>query len=272
MKLLNFKLPYYSRIQYVSKSALDYWNPIIQKLHKNLRIIERYSALNKNRKLAIQYVTEDEYNSSEYIFAEKHSCIGLNSRINYHEFNIPKKFIRRLAFCNNDNKAEVEDILVNNNLHEVGKALGYPECCVDFLRNRVKLTAIDSLIDPIHLIDNSNFNYKNNILLSSLGINLISHYPCSFNCEESIKIAEQRENMYRDMFFETADEDLKNLQILLSCKTEWSTLHGIAEIKTPIFKISKHSDAYSHNLVCKFNENCNDDIMYKAIGNKFPYL
>ena len=269
MKLLNFRIPYRSRVQYVSKSALDYWNPIIQKLHKNLRKIERFTALNKNRKLSMQYVTELEFNEgSNDLNQNLHRCISINATPDYHEFYIPDNHFKRLAFTHIDNHIDVDKALLENNLDTVSEYLGYPKCCVDFFIREAK---INDLIDPINLIDAKDFNYKNNILLSSIGLNLISHIPCSYNCQESIKIAEERLSMYRTNF-DTSDDDLENLRKLLSCKIEWNTLHGIVEIKTPIFKILKHSDAYSHNLVCKFNENCNDDIMYKAIGNKFPYL
>ena len=37
---------------------------------------------------------------------------------------------------------------------------------------------------------------------------------------------------------------------ILSWPVEWSVLHGIAEIKTPIFRVISRSDARDINALC----------------------
>ncbi|MBU0470767.1 MAG: DUF483 domain-containing protein [Nanoarchaeota archaeon] len=82
-------------------------------------------------------------------------------------------------------KEEKEALLASyyeliDNYKELGSVLGYPRCCVDFFvrnfnENNINLQQIPS-------------NLYTNITKRENDCVLISHFPCSSGCEESIKI------------------------------------------------------------------------------------
>jgi hypothetical protein len=74
-------------------------------------------------------------------------------------------------------------------------------------------------------------------MLNWLGVRFVPHLPCSFNCEESIRQGKENENVWKD---KTGAAWAKEM---LSWPAEYSALHGIAEIKTPIVRILSNTDA-----------------------------
>tara|TARA_Y100000310_G_scaffold322716_1_gene382082 strand:- start:4456 stop:5040 length:585 start_codon:yes stop_codon:yes gene_type:complete len=69
--------------------------------------------------------------------------------------------------------------LVNNHV-ELGKLLGYPECCIRFFVNTF------SKKNPNPEIQSN--NPFTNISLRQEDMVLINHFPCSENCEQSVEI------------------------------------------------------------------------------------
>lgn len=93
-------------------------------------------------------------------------------------------------------KDEEKSILANcyelkNNHGQLGNLLGYPKCCIRFF---VKHEPMRSKLDSDYVLpalENSEgkvFPFYNNILLRNQDIALLNHFPCSFNCEESMDL------------------------------------------------------------------------------------
>ncbi len=104
-------------------------------------------------------------------------------------------------------RAKVADFLGNH--EQLGTLLGYPSCCVNHfkkIKDREYAYAND-FITPA--LDNSSFKVSLiNILPRHVDVSLISHYPCSFDCVSSIKIAEQHLGVVRNYSPELADHIL----------------------------------------------------------------
>jgi hypothetical protein len=73
---------------------------------------------------------------------------------------------------------------------EFGKILGYPECCrKTFLaksgvfKDNVLTTLNETRQDPP-------YSFYNNFVAQYFGFSLLSHFPCSFNCVKSARLAE----------------------------------------------------------------------------------
>ena len=81
---------------------------------------------------------------------------------------------------------------LKNNHAQFGHILGYPKCCIKFF---VKHEPMRSKLDNDYVgpcLENSEgkvFPFYNNILLRNQDITLLNHFPCSFNCEESMDLA-----------------------------------------------------------------------------------
>lgn len=103
-----------------------------------------------------------------------------------------------------------------------GELLGYPACCC-------------AAKQPLNAGSDTEDAWLTNVYLRAIGVSLLGHIPCSADCAESRAIA-------RRMFAlgEAAGlgEEMRLLREILSWPLHVSVLHGIAEIRTPVFKIA----------------------------------
>jgi coenzyme PQQ synthesis protein D (PqqD) len=137
-----------------------------------------------------------------------------------------------------------------NDHKTIGKLLAYPECCTQFFyQSWVKAGAIDTtwhMVPDSHrgtLGEISRYSVQcdplTNMLWRWLGVRATFHLPCSFDCEATIRIGTGLGDLAAKLKY---TKEWAWLVEMLSWPVEWSSLHGIAEIKTPILKIMARSD------------------------------
>jgi len=125
---------------------------------------------------------------------------------------------------------------------EMGKMLNYPECCSTFFadswveghKDLLPLTVMNSeheRLGPNHY-KVSNYNILITEHLKYFGPRIISHMPCSFDCEESIKRAKIWESVARDLDPKLTDYILK----ILNYPSEWSVLNQYIYVDHVNFK------------------------------------
>jgi len=73
-----------------------------------------------------------------------------------------------------------------------------------------------------------------------MSLRAVPHLPCSFHCIRSVELGKKFMQLGREAGYA---EEMDRLVQILSWPVEWSALHGIAEIKTPILKVSTRTDA-----------------------------
>jgi 2-polyprenyl-3-methyl-5-hydroxy-6-metoxy-1,4-benzoquinol methylase len=125
----------------------------------------------------------------------------------------------------------------------MGDLLGFPACCQEFFqRVWVDAARVDTtwcmtgtpLENPARLFSTP---AEANILLRWIGVRPVFHLPCSFFCAETIMLARRIR----------AVADARHLSLdvaydMLNWPVEWSALHGIAEIRTPVCTIATRTD------------------------------
>lgn len=121
-----------------------------------------------------------------------------------------------------------------------GRLLGFPECCCKFFEESWKGGYFDPMWQAARrsmVIENGKRFIKvaahphSNPLLRYAGVRVGFHIPCSFNCQETVRVASTRMELARKR-----DESLTVLlEALLQMPMKWDVLHGLAVIKTPIF-------------------------------------
>jgi hypothetical protein len=146
----------------------------------------------------------------------------------------------------------------NRDPRKMGSLLEYPECCTDFFYktclennyrdptwdialNSNKLEYIDNVISILAVPET-------NIFLSYLGLEMIDYFPCSFNCELSIRNGKRFIERGMKLGFK---KEMETLAEILNFPLEWSSLHGISEIINPLFKISTRTDATKKKYIIK---------------------
>jgi hypothetical protein len=115
----------------------------------------------------------------------------------------------------------------------IGELLGYPACCRQFFQ---EAWVRDRWMDTTWpMAQNSPARTGVNMLFRWFGVRPVSHLPCAFDCAGSLKRQEAT-------FGALPAEEAAWLRDVLSWPVLWSSLHGVAEITTPIFRASVPTD------------------------------
>ncbi len=129
-------------------------------------------------------------------------------------------------------------------------ALGWPDCCLDFL----KVLRTGRWIDPTWPSalrgqeeqrakgDSLEVDFLpgSNLLLKRADVRPVDHLPCSPRCVRSQRNFELEKEQGISAGFE---QEYRWLSEMLQFPAEWTALNGIAELRTPLFRISSETDA-----------------------------
>ena len=98
------------------------------------------------------------------------------------------------AYISKDkNKSKFLKLLESRNDDKaIGQILGYPKCCIDFfIKNKEKQEKMqnDYILPALNNSEGFKFPFYNNYAARYFDITLLSHFPHSFNCMESMQTA-----------------------------------------------------------------------------------
>ncbi|MEH7564290.1 hypothetical protein, partial [Priestia megaterium] len=143
-----------------------------------------------------------------------------------------------------------------NNWKMIHKLLGIPSCCSNEMLNKTQegFNPVLDLITPLreNLQQESDINCSKvlNVLLRPLGIDLLGYQPCSFQCKHSENIGESKLLLGKEA---ALGKEIEWLEEMLEWPAEWTSLHGIAELKTGIFKISSNSFPTHNKITLRYH-------------------
>jgi SAM-dependent methyltransferase len=161
----------------------------------------------------------------------------------------------------------------------VGTLLGYPSCCRLFFR---EVWAGQHCLDTTWaMAEHTSRGARNqtirielpeetpplaNILWRWIGVRATPHLPCRFDCGPSIEFARNLLKIGRKVGY---GDEIDWTEEILKWPVEWSALHGIAEVKSPLMKLSTRTDATSAKCVVQWTGTSYP--AEGAIGLQFPY-
>lgn len=162
------------------------------------------------------------------------SCYGVIAR------NLDDAEMFRTASAYNGRNAGKVD-------HEViGELLGFPPCCTKFFVDEWGRGFFDPMWQSAVAAKNAAVTDRQadveghvhtNQMLRYNGLRTVSHFPCSLDCQESIKVGE----VWLDVMQKINPDATAYLVELLEMPLIWTCLHGIAIVETPIFTIITNS-------------------------------
>jgi hypothetical protein len=172
--------------------------------------------------------------------------------------------------------------LADHDLARVAGLVGVPACCAEAARQRLAKGLIDHTWsaasgapwdappDARHPeargVVTVRERTETNILWRALDIALIPHLPCGPGCRESVGVGLDLSGLARDSGLLP---ELTWIEDILSWPVAWSTLHGIAELKTPILRLVTRSDVtHVKRTLHRTGEGCPVE---GAAGTTFPY-
>ena len=94
----------------------------------------------------------------------------------------------------------------------------------------------------------------------------VPHLPCGPTCQHTIALADRLRDVGRRAGF-AAEMDW--MTEILSWPVEWSSLHGIAEVRTPVLKLSTRTDPLARTYVVRRQGDRYPDEGANAL--RFPY-
>jgi hypothetical protein len=257
---VNFSLPDVIRLAWVSEEARSAHQPQIERVRKAWSSVEWRSILSGIRPCAC-IVTSPKCIS---LLTAEVSAQGLKL--------YPLRVIELTANQRTDSPVLIDAVIgrrrdaqrfvkawKRRDTEEMGRLLGYPRCCREFFRTVFELRR---LIDQTWTAAMNTTAAKHedrviritatpwgNSLLRTIGLKPVLHLPCSFECAASLELGARFSEL---MCTEGYAEEVTYLREALQWPAEWSGLHGIAEIRTPVVKICTRTDSTAQKIVVQW--------------------
>ena len=266
---LNFVLPDFTRVTWVSDRAREIWEPRVKRIRIAWRRLEWISVAEGIRRCALSRVKPGELPEYSWEVA-KHGLsvipLGREGAASQAYSATPVRFSPKHAFLYVvatgpiGDASHFRDAWTGNDNESIGELLGFPACCRSFYERvwvqerRVDTTWPMALATgtAISKQNGSTIEYRGGSLSTPLfrwlGVRLVPHLACRFDCPPSEKLAERLLLLGRQLGY---GEEMDWAETILRWDVEWDALHAIAEIRTPIAKVVTRTDATGHRRVVR---------------------
>ncbi len=158
--------------------------------------------------------------------------------------NYPIGGLYHIYISKDKNKSNFLKLLESKNDDEaIGKVLGYPECCIYFFmegKEKQQKLQNDYILPALNNSKGFKFPFYTNYTVRYFDVALLSHFPHSFDCMESMKIA--KKNL--ECITKYSEELANRFVAMLKCPVLYTERNGIF-----IFKNHKFD-----NNILEFNE------------------
>ncbi|MEZ6049638.1 MAG: methyltransferase domain-containing protein [Planctomycetaceae bacterium] len=257
MNRLSFALQDFTRISWVSEEARNVWEERVSGINKMHSYLEWASVVSGVRECGLQMLDERQLSERPITLRSHGIDLAVLKRVNAvsaYQSRISDATLGadQVSWCvvgATERIAEFRDAFVGSDNATMGRLLGYPECCIEYFQDFwVEQGLIDSTwssaVNTSSAVMSSGMvtcgATKCSAHLRWIGVRPVFHLPCAINCPKSEEIADQLAGLAQKYQFVNESRWLSEL---ISMPVEWSSLHGIAEIKTPLFKIVTNTDA-----------------------------
>jgi 2-polyprenyl-3-methyl-5-hydroxy-6-metoxy-1,4-benzoquinol methylase len=281
---LPFRMPDFTRTCWVSDVAKKYWEPAIRRVSKAWRQVELLSVAESYRAATLVTCTAEEMAELPADIAHLGLSvipvqISSSARGSYSTRIAPLTAstgryvyhcaVGRLAIASAFSKAwrDRDD-------ETIGLLLGFPSCCrkaftdIWVRQNRIDTTwhmAVRCAKPSSDRVVYVEGYPEANVLLRWLGVRAVPHLPCSFDCPRTALIGRDFLCIGETSF----TEEMALVREMIEWPVEWSALHGIAEIKTPVIKLATNTDSTGYKYVVRRKGSRLPE--HAARGLSFPY-
>ena len=285
MDRLDFTLPDFTRIAWVGDRAREVWAPRLGRIGTAWADVEWRSVRAGIRSCAVTMASPEEFLAQAPRWAEAGlgslpvEMVGVSSQP-YSATSVGvepgRPFQFRFVVGQPETLATFKRAWDDADQAAIGGLLGYPPCCREFFR---RVWVDEAMVDttwPMAAATTSPTGDATvvevdgppqaNILWRWMGARAVPHLPCRFDCPATVQLADRLLEVGREAGF---GQEMDWLLEVLSWPVEWSALHGIAEVKTPVLKVSTRTDATSRRYVVRRRGDAYPS--EGARGLSFPY-
>jgi len=246
-------LPDFTRRIWTSDAARLVWEPRLQKIGQAWSELERESVVYGIRGAALKEVAPDHLAAVMRWAAERGvMAVVLGQVPQTVEYSSTARSLRpgeawtyKVVYLRPATAPRWLQAWDHSDHETLGTLLGYPECCRRFFdRVWIQEQCVDTTWAMIggegdtREVEITTTPFQN-ILLRWLGPRWVPHLPCSFSCIPTLRSGEAFRWLAQKLGFH---DEVQWLMKILSWPVEWTALHGIAEIKTPVVKLATRTD------------------------------
>jgi hypothetical protein len=255
---LDFTVPEFLRVIWSSNEARAVWEPRIQRISNAWPEIERLAVHARIKPAALQVCSPEQLvNLTKWATSHDLVCIPLGQQgvsdgyaNGARAYEPGRAWGYRILITNLDFASIFMTLWAEQDHEGIGAALGFPQCCREFfLRNWVKEGWRDLTYPMVgahgakHAVSGP---LECNILLRWLGVRLVSHLPCSFNCDATQAIG-ARLGLFGIHSGYVSEMDW--LTQMLNWPVRWSSLHGVGIVTTPVCRLVFDSTSLKSEVV-----------------------
>ncbi len=265
-------LPDFTRHSWVGERARTAWEPRIERICRAWSDVEWLSVFDGIRSCALVGLSQEGIARAVPQWTERNlSASSLAAAQAPAHPGLTFVLVGSLA-----NVKRAQGAWTGHDDDELGRLLGYPLCCRRFFhRIWVEQRSVDTTwsmaantatpVGSVVTLDGIEPQLAN-ILWRWIGVRAVPHLPCQFACPATVSFGEQMLDVaVRAGYVDEAGW----IREVLSWPVEWSGLHGIAEVKTPVLKISARTDATAGKCTVRWSGTGYPD--EGATGLRFPY-
>jgi len=283
----DMDMPPFARMAWVSNEAKEAWEPVLRLASEFYDIMESLSVYSGVRDVMTTSLypeelvvkTREDFAENNIHFAPIAEVGDYEGFAHYHppvEEGKPWHYYGPLGRPEAVNQFVLADAVQDH--EKMGELLGFPKCCTTFFQREwtkgyndpIWQIAMNTPEENVLLRDKNFIRLKAYPEVLSLlrynGPRFTFHIPCSTTCEASKKVAEKWVAVARKYGYH---EQVDALYEVLSWPVEWNVLHGIAEVKTPVFKIVTNSVYSKEKYTVQIEGSRYPE--YAATGLAFPF-
>ncbi len=291
MLRLETVLPEWTRVIWTTPAAREKWETILHDITSAWTRIEKWAVVDGARDSCLTMIEPERlpelsrWATRQGLLVLPMGQVGLSDQYSASSMPIAagRPWQYRVVLCRPEHRGawfEAWDTATTND-EVIGQLLGFPECCRRFFEKVwIEEKYLDTtwpMAESTAWIDDNELREQRrligvgghdacNILWRWMGVRAVAHLPCSFDCKATVDVAK----MFRQVAIDFDRGEWMDLtEEILSWPVEWSALHGIAEIKTPILKVSSRTDMTAEKYVVQ-REGSGYPVE-GASGISFPY-
>jgi SAM-dependent methyltransferase len=264
---LAFRLPEFTRVAWVSQATRERWSPRLTAVVRAFAEAEWRAVLSGTRRCALGFVQPHDLPARAAELARHGlSVVPVSteraSRQPYTAAATPavagQPFVFRVVVGRIEDAADFAEAWRRNDEEDVGRLLGYPACCRAFFQRVWRAEGFRDTTWPMALNGGRAGDTRQidvrcvpeaNILWRWVGVRAVPHLPCSFECAETTRFGAALLDVGTQLGFV---DEMQCLREMLTWPVEWTALHGIAEIKTPILRIAAMTDATADRYTVRY--------------------
>jgi hypothetical protein len=279
---LGFALAGFLRIAWASAPAAEAWAPRLARAREAVFETDWRTVANGERACGLVVLDDDRLEVERERFAAHGLCWSELGRAG--EWIDPYRVTERATgaaatsrsgfVARPDAAVEFSDAWREQDSASVGRMLGLPDCCANAQEDgpaldptwpyarRIGAAAADATVTIS--VENAAGDAANP-LWRWLGIYAVPHLACGPECAETARVADERRRCC-----EGVDPDAAGwIDEILSWPVEWTALHGIAEVRTPILKFCTATDATAGKYTVRWTGRAYPSDGVQGLG--FPY-